>query len=88
MDLFVVFVSIGLMIAYLCAKTFRFNIPSGPWGVPVFGYLPFISGEKPHKTIDDLVKKHGKIFSIQLGQLLCIVLADAEIIRSLFTKCK
>ena len=60
------------------------KLPPGPWGLPILGYLPFISPVKPHETISKLVEKYGKVFSMQMGQVLCIVLADSEIIRTVF----
>ena len=64
------------------------KLPPGPFGLPILGYLPFINPVKPHETISELVTKYGKIFSMQMGQILCIVLADPEIIRTIFSKSK
>ena len=64
------------------------KLPPGPFGLPILGYLPFINPVKPHETISELVTKYGKIFSMQMGQILCIVLADPEIIRTVFSKSK
>ena len=62
------------------------KLPPGPFGLPILGYLPFINPVKPHETISQLVAKYGQVFSMQMGQILCIVLADPEIIRTVFSK--
>ena len=81
----IIFLSIWYILVLL---QFYSKLPPGPWGLPVLGYLPFISPVKPHETISKLVEKYGKVFSMQMGQVLCIVLADVEIIRTVFNMSK
>lgn len=86
------FILVSIFIA--CGSYFYYfhlvskSLPPGPWGLPVFGYLPFIDPLKPHQTIANLVRKYGKVMSLQMGQIPCIVLADPNIIRNVLSKCK
>ena len=40
----------------------RKQLPPGPTGLPVVGYLPFL-GKEPHKDIAKLGQKYGNIFT-------------------------
>jgi len=40
----------------------RKRLPSGPIGLPIVGYLPFL-GKAPHKDIAKLGQKYGNIFT-------------------------
>ena len=90
MDYILVFL-VSVLIICLCLqywfKSIR-NLPPGPWGLPILGFLPFINPTKPHQTISNLVKKYGKVISMQMGNIPCVILADAEIIRYAFSKRK
>lgn len=61
-------------------------MPPGPLAnfLPFVGYLPFLDAEKPEQSLSDLAKKYGKIFSLQMGSILTVVLADAALIREAF----
>lgn len=37
------------------------NYPPGPIGLPVVGYLPFLT-DKPHEKLEKLRKKYGNIY--------------------------
>lgn len=62
------------------------NLPPGPWGVPLLGYLPFINANLPHLTMTELSKKYGPIYSIQMGSLFTVVLSDHKLVREAFAK--
>ena len=64
------------------------KLPPGPNGLPLLGYLPFLNGQNPQKSMQELADKYGKIFSLQMGQVFCVVLSDLELIKTLFSKCK
>jgi len=36
------------------------SLPPGPWGVPIFGFAPFL-GKKPHITMSKLTQKYGGV---------------------------
>ena len=80
---------IVILICYILQK-WRQNsrLPPGPFGLPFLGYLPFLDGKNPQKSMQELADKYGKIFSLQMGQVFCVVLSDLELIKILFSKCK
>ena len=60
--------------------------PPGPWGLPVLGYLPWLDPTHPYKTLTALARRFGPVFSVKMGSVDCVVLADNNIIRDLFNK--
>ncbi len=86
----------GLLLVICAARSlwrcWHHSLPPGPFGLPVIGYLPFINPdftkEPPHVTLSKLVKKYGKVFSIQLGQVPCVVIADVDIAKRCFNRSK
>ncbi|CAL1272918.1 unnamed protein product [Larinioides sclopetarius] len=76
-----------LRIIFSLLKSSQRNIPPGPWGLPIFGYIPFLSRTKSaHLHITNLAKKYGDIFSLRLGTELVVVLNDAESIKAAYNK--
>ncbi|CAG2172581.1 unnamed protein product [Oppiella nova] len=63
----------------------RQRLPSGPVGLPVVGYSPFL-GQHPHKAITKLGDKYGSVFTLQLGVNNVVVLNDWESVRDAFNK--
>lgn len=59
------------------------TLPPGPWGLPIFGYLPFVKGDL-HVMFGKLAAKYGSVFSVRLGSHLIVVLSDYTIIRNTF----
>ncbi|KAA0191912.1 Cytochrome P450 CYP18H1 [Hyalella azteca] len=66
-------------------RKLRMNLPPGPWGIPFFGYLPFL-GPNTYIAMYELSKKFGDIYSIALGQRVMIVLSDPMVIREAFNQ--
>ncbi|KAF6203470.1 hypothetical protein GE061_001801 [Apolygus lucorum] len=62
------------------------DLPPGPWGLPILGYLPWIDREKPQKTMMDLAKRYGKIFSLSMGSLFTVVLTDPQLIKEALSR--
>ena len=56
--------------------------PPGPWGLPVFGYLPFL-GRKMNLTINQLAKKYGDVFQFRLGSRKVVVTSGQKTLRNL-----
>ena len=66
------------------------GIPPGPWCFPILGYLPNVAicsrfyGESLPAVFSRLRKKYGSIFSLYLGDQLCVVLNSQEAVREAF----
>ena len=48
-------------------RTKWLHLPPGPLSLPFIGGLYLLSRKKPHIALEPLVKKYGKIFTIQMG---------------------
>lgn len=59
------------------------KLPPGPMGLPILGYLPFVSKEI-HLTLTSLSEKYGPIYQIFLGGIRVVVLNDASLVRQAF----
>jgi len=51
------------------------DIPPGPLGLPILGYLPFLTRPKLQLLRENL-KKYGPVFSFYLGDQLTVILQD------------
>ena len=66
------------------------GIPPGPWCFPILGYLPNIAfysrfyGESLPRILSRLSTKYGPIFSLYLGDELCVMLNSQEAVREAF----
>ncbi|XP_018310095.1 cytochrome P450 18a1 isoform X2 [Mycetomoellerius zeteki] len=76
------FISVALS-TYLLYLKYNRKLPPGPWGLPFCGYSPFIKGAV-HLHFNELAKKYGKIFSVNIGSELTVVISDYNIIRDSF----
>lgn len=56
------------------------NFPPGPRGIPLVGYLPFLS-KKAESDIYKLSKKYGPVMSVRMGATDLVVLNDFESIK-------
>ena len=79
-----------LLILFYSWRKIRENskVPPGPYGLPILGYLPFVNSQNPQKSMQELSLKYGDVFSLQMGQIFCVVLSDQDLIKNLFSKCK
>lgn len=79
----VVLMSVGaLQCGYRFCRQVR-NLPPGPWGMPIIGYLLFMGTEK-HTTLMALAKRFGSVYCASLGFQLTVVLSDHNMIRAAF----
>ncbi|GFR29653.1 cytochrome P450 2C16 [Trichonephila clavata] len=57
------------------------NLPPGPWGIPYFGYYPFLTTQC-HIDFANLAKKYGNIFSFRtVGGKLFVILHGPKLIK-------
>lgn len=78
------------LFVLVCARLFQVfrelkTLPPGPWGLPIFGYLPFLRTEA-HLHFGELAKKYGSLFSTRLGNQLIVVVSDHKAIREAFRR--
>ncbi|GKB38942.1 putative cytochrome P450 [Tanacetum coccineum] len=66
------------MFAY--TRTSRALLPPGPYGLPVVGYLPFLSSNL-HERFTEIAHRYGPIFSLRLGSKLHIVVNSVDLAK-------
>ncbi|PIN14767.1 Cytochrome P450 CYP2 subfamily [Handroanthus impetiginosus] len=57
-------------------------LPPGPQGLPILGYLPFLS-KNMHHQFTDLAHKYGPIFKLYLGTKLCVVISSPSLVKEI-----
>ena len=62
------------------------NLPPGPVGVPLLGYLPFLNVFDLGDSFDKLSRRFGNVFSIKVGTELAVVLNDFDVIVKAFSR--
>lgn len=72
-------------LTYLVLRRRRSNLPPGPRGLPIVGYLPFL-GNEPHLKLHKLSKQYGDIFGLYLGTTYVVVVADYAAAKELLSK--
>lgn len=60
------------LLAYRVLNRETRNVPPGPQGFPLVGYLPFLSVEAQRDCVE-LAKKYGSVFSLKLGPNNCVM---------------
>ncbi|GFS34280.1 hypothetical protein Acr_00g0033140 [Actinidia rufa] len=55
-------------------------VPPGPRGLPIVGYLPFLSTNL-HEQFTELAHQYGPIYKLWLGQKLCVVLNSPSLAK-------
>lgn len=81
---------LALVSCYVVAKLVQrisqlFRLPRGPFGLPLFGYIPFIRTDFV-STFNDLAKKYGPVFSLNMYKYDYVVLNDYQHIREALSK--
>ncbi|RWS02731.1 Cytochrome P450 18a1-like protein [Dinothrombium tinctorium] len=80
----IIFVILILSLIYVL-KPIPDSQLRGPLGLPLIGYVPFIT-KKPHEKFVALSKKYGNVFSVKLGVNKSVVLADWASIKEALSK--
>ncbi|CAL4120907.1 unnamed protein product [Meganyctiphanes norvegica] len=62
------------------------TLPPGPWGLPLLGYLPWLNPVAPQLTFGALAKRYGRIYSLQMGGVTCVVMTDTHLIKDVFNR--
>ena len=78
---------VGIILLYKIYNLIKYYkcLPPGPCGYPVLGMIPKIKKEF-HLQLFDYTKDFGKIFSLQMGNQLMVVLSDHKLIKAAFGK--
>lgn len=76
-----------LITAYISKwfKSTRYRLPPGPMGLPIVGYLPFLSN-KMHEDLTRLQQTYGGVFSLKLGSRFAVVLSDFKALKEVNSK--
>ena len=53
----------------------------GPWQLPVVGSLHHLVGKLPHRALRDLVRRHGPVMLLRLGEVPTLVLSSPDAAR-------
>lgn len=84
--------SVALTIAALIAVNSVIKLivnfvkqPSGPWGVPLLGYAPFLTAF-PHKKLMQLSAKYSSVFGLRLGPSNVVVINGWPAVKEALSK--
>ncbi|KAF5774907.1 putative cytochrome P450 [Helianthus annuus] len=58
----------------------RNRVPPGPYGLPVVGYLPFLS-HNLHERFTEMAHRYGPIFSLRLGSKFHVVVNSMDLAK-------
>ena len=75
--------SLLILSSYMDRK--RSNLPPGPTGIPIFGYIPFFPTNYGDK-VKQLFAKYGKIFSVRLGSADVVFVSDVDVIKRIMNQ--
>ncbi|GIY18584.1 cytochrome P450 18a1 [Caerostris darwini] len=78
--LLVVLVSLWLALSKGSKKQ-----PPGPTGLPIVGYLPFMT-KTPFKKLTELSETYGPVYSVRFGSMKILVITDYELMKEAYAK--
>ncbi|CAI9093815.1 OLC1v1029395C1 [Oldenlandia corymbosa var. corymbosa] len=76
----ILIVSIFWYLTVIFKKREKTLLPPGPWGLPIVGYLPFLTPNL-HTQFTELAHRYGPIFKLKLGNKLCVVLSSSSLVK-------
>ncbi|TYI91223.1 hypothetical protein E1A91_D03G176800v1 [Gossypium mustelinum] len=81
LSFFMVILAISLWHLWFVKKSKKIvaQLPPGPRGLPIVGYLPFLGTDNLHLSFTELAATYGPIFKLWLGNKLCIVISSPEL---------
>ncbi|XP_075057360.1 cytochrome P450 2K1-like [Mixophyes fleayi] len=57
------------------------NFPPGPKPLPIIGNMHILNLKRPYKTLLELSKKYGSVFSVQIGTQKTVILCGYETVK-------
>ncbi|CAI9274304.1 unnamed protein product [Lactuca saligna] len=75
-----IFSVISLPILWYSFRKATFRLPPGPRGLPVLGYLPFLSPDLHHE-FTKLGQRYGRIFKLQLGRKTYVIVSSSDLAK-------
>uniref|UniRef100_A0A8C3T9H4 Cytochrome P450 n=1 Tax=Chelydra serpentina TaxID=8475 RepID=A0A8C3T9H4_CHESE len=76
-----VFLGLFLLIADCMKRRRPKNFPPGPLPLPFLGHVLHVDFKQPHRSVEKLVGKYGNIFSLQFGNLTCVIVNGFELVK-------
>ncbi|XP_063917019.1 cytochrome P450 306a1-like [Zophobas morio] len=81
-----VFVLTIILPVIFWKNVYRKKCLPGPWNLPVIGYLHKLNPAAPYLTLTELAKKYGPVYSIKLGFVNVVVIAEVKILKKVLAK--
>ncbi|KAG9494688.1 hypothetical protein GDO78_002173 [Eleutherodactylus coqui] len=78
------FATVFLILIYVFnnkRKDKYWNFPPGPKPLPIIGNMHMVNTQKPHKSIYEMSKEYGNVFSIRIGQEKLVILCGYETVK-------
>ncbi|XP_061186486.1 cytochrome P450 1A1-like [Saccostrea echinata] len=58
--------------------------PPGPWGIPLFGHMPFL-GSRPLNKFKEYQEKYGDVFLLRFGSWPTVIINGLDTVKSTLT---
>ncbi|XP_063151201.1 cytochrome P450 1A1-like [Candoia aspera] len=85
-EVMIAFFTIVLILIYVRFLTkSKQPLPPGPWSLPILGNLLQL-GENPYVFFDQMRKKYGDVFQIQLGMVPVVVVNGLDAVKQVLLK--
>nr|XP_042911222.1 cytochrome P450 18a1 [Parasteatoda tepidariorum] len=82
---YIFFPAVVILVSLWLTKSKKVKNPlPGPRGLPLIGYLPFLT-KKPYVKLHELAKTYGPVYSVPLGSRNVVILSDFKSIKDAFS---